>query len=50
MLKICDAYDAMTTDRPYRKGMNKTDVKNELKSKSGIDFDPKILENFLKII
>ncbi len=50
ILKICDAYDAMTTDRPYRKGMSKESAKKELLSKKGKDFDPEILEKFLKII
>ncbi len=50
MLKICDSYDAMTTDRPYRKGMDKESAKKELRAKSGTDFDPKVLEEFIKII
>ena len=50
VLKICDTYDAMTTDRPYHKAMNKEDAKNEIRAKKGIDFDPEITEKFLKII
>lgn len=50
ILKICDAYDAMTTDRLHSKGMSKEQAKKELKDKSGIEFDPKIVEEFLKII
>jgi HD-GYP domain-containing protein (c-di-GMP phosphodiesterase class II)/HAMP domain-containing protein len=50
ILKICDAYDAMTTDRPYHKAMSKEEAKKEIKAKSGIDFDPEITEKFLKII
>lgn len=49
ILKICDAYDAMTTDRPYRKGMDKKEAKQELKRKSGSEFDPNLVEEFLKI-
>lgn len=50
MLKVCDAYDAMTTDRPYHKGMSKESAQKELKAKSGIDFDPKVVEKFIQII
>jgi len=50
LIKVCDAYDAMTTDRPYRKGMSKEDAKKELIKKSGIEFDPKLVEEFLKVI
>ncbi len=50
MLKVCDAYDAMTTDRPYRKGMSSKEAKKELIAKSGQDFDPKIVKKFVEII
>lgn len=50
ILKVCDAYDAMTTDRPYNKAMNKEETKQELKRKNGIEFDPKIVEAFTQII
>ncbi len=50
ILKVCDAYDAMTTDRPYRKGMSKESAKKELLAKSGIDFDPVVVEKFVKTI
>ncbi|NQT95107.1 MAG: HD domain-containing protein [Candidatus Omnitrophica bacterium] len=50
IIKVCDAYDAMTTDRPYRKAMSKEDAKKELIDESGTEFDPKIVEEFLKVI
>jgi HD-GYP domain-containing protein (c-di-GMP phosphodiesterase class II)/HAMP domain-containing protein len=50
IIKVCDAYDAMTTDRPYRKGMSKEAARQEMIAKSGKDFDPKIIEKFLEII
>lgn len=50
IIKICDAYDAMTTDRPYRKGMNREDARKEIEKKSGIEFDPGIVKSFLNII
>jgi len=50
IIKVCDAYDAMTTDRPYRKGMSKESAKKELIAKKGKDFDPEIVEKFINII
>jgi HD-GYP domain-containing protein (c-di-GMP phosphodiesterase class II)/HAMP domain-containing protein len=50
IIKVCDAYDAMTTDRPYRKGMSKRDASHELLEKSGIEFYPEIVEKFLSVI
>jgi putative nucleotidyltransferase with HDIG domain len=50
ILKICDAFDAMTTDRPYHKGMSEKEAKEELQRKAGAEFDPKIVKEFLKII
>ena len=50
IIKVCDAYDAMTTDRSYRKGMSKKDASQELVAKSGTEFDPEIVEKFLTVI
>lgn len=50
ILKICDSYDAMTTNRSYRKALTKEEAKAELRRRSGTDFDPKLVEEFLKII
>jgi HD-GYP domain-containing protein (c-di-GMP phosphodiesterase class II) len=50
IIKVCDAYDAMTTDRPYRKGMSKKEASHELLEKSGIEFDPEIVKKFLSVI
>jgi HD-GYP domain-containing protein (c-di-GMP phosphodiesterase class II) len=40
----------MTTDRPYRKGMPPWEALNELVSKGGTQFDPKVIEAFKTII
>jgi putative nucleotidyltransferase with HDIG domain len=39
----CDAFSAMTTDRPYRKGMSREDALEELKRCSGTQFDPAVV-------
>ncbi len=50
ILAVTDAYDAMTSDRPYRKGMSKQDAIKEIKNNSGTQFDPNIADVFIGII
>lgn len=50
MLAIVDSYDAMITDRPYRKKLPLKEVFSELKKYSGIQFDPKLVKIFMKMI
>lgn len=50
ILKVTDAYDAMTSDRAYRKALPKQIAVEELKKKSGTEFDPEIVKKFLEII
>lgn len=50
ILTLADAFDAMTTDRPYRKRMNLQDALEELKRCVGTQFDPKIMGAFCKVL
>lgn len=50
ILAIADAYDAMTSDRPYRRAMSKTEAILELKAGLGCKFDPCLLDIFLSIL
>ncbi|HAE37673.1 MAG TPA: hypothetical protein DCG57_03420 [Candidatus Riflebacteria bacterium] len=45
---VADAFDAMTTNRPYRKGLTVKTAVGELKKFSGKQFDPDCVEAFLK--
>lgn len=49
ILAIADSYDAMTTDRPYRKGVSKKDAINEIIKNKGSQFDSELVDAFLKI-
>lgn len=49
LLAIADAYDAMTSDRAYHKGCSRAEALAEIKAKSGIYFDPYLVEKFLKL-
>ncbi len=47
---LINAYEAMTSDRPYRKRMTKKEAIEEIKRCSGTQFDPKVTEFFIKIL
>jgi diguanylate cyclase (GGDEF)-like protein/putative nucleotidyltransferase with HDIG domain len=49
ILAIADAFDAMTSSRPYRDPLSYKKVLDELKRCSGTQFDPKLIEAFLPI-
>jgi len=48
IVAVADTYDAMTTDRPYRKGLKKEVAVEELKRFSGIQFDREVVEAFIE--
>jgi HD-GYP domain-containing protein (c-di-GMP phosphodiesterase class II) len=50
IVQIIDAWDAMTSDRPYRKAMPKAAAITELRRQAGTQFDPKFVEIFLRVI
>ncbi|HLO18649.1 MAG TPA: HD domain-containing phosphohydrolase [Anaerolineales bacterium] len=47
---VADVWDAITSDRPYRKGWAKEDALGYIKEQSGKYFDPQVVEEFLKLI
>jgi diguanylate cyclase (GGDEF)-like protein/PAS domain S-box-containing protein len=49
IIAVADAYDAMTSSRPYREEMSPTEALKELESESGRQFDPEIVRVFLAI-
>ena len=50
IIAVVDAFDAMVTDRPYRRAMDIDKAIEELKNGSGTQFDKNIVEKFLDII
>jgi len=50
IIAIADAYDAMTSDRPYRKGLRIEDALEELKRCSGTQFDADIVDIFINMM
>jgi len=48
ILAVSDAYEAMTSKRPYRGKMSHEDAREEIKRGRGTQFDPEIADAFLK--
>ncbi|MDQ4130880.1 MAG: HD domain-containing protein, partial [Actinomycetota bacterium] len=46
LFSVCDAFDAMVHDRPYRKAMPPEAALEELRRGSGTQFDPRVVEGF----
>ena len=50
LLSVADTYDAMVTDRPYRKRISIEETKAEFKRLAGIQHDPVVVEAFLRVL
>ena len=50
IIAVADAYDAMISDRVYRKAMKKEEAVEEIKKNAGTQFDPEIVKIFLELI
>ena len=48
IIAVADVYDALTSDRPYRKAMSPFEAKDIICKGSGADFDPDVVSAFLK--
>ena len=50
IIAVADAYDAMTSDRPYRQAMDHQTATRELAKSAGLQFDPEVVEAFLSVV
>jgi len=48
IIAVADAFDAMTSDRPYRKALTESNAYDELVKFSGSQFDPIVVDAFIK--
>ena len=48
IVAVCDAWDAMTSDRPYRQALGAADARAELVRGAGSQFDPTVVAAFLE--
>ncbi|MEO0190845.1 MAG: HD domain-containing phosphohydrolase, partial [candidate division WOR-3 bacterium] len=49
ILAVCDTFSAMTSDRPYRKALSLEETIEEIKNYKGKQFEPEIVDIFLKL-
>ncbi|MFQ5740976.1 MAG: HD domain-containing phosphohydrolase [Acidobacteriota bacterium] len=49
LFSVSDAYDAITSDRPYRRALDPKVARNEIIENSGTQFDPEVVEQFLRV-
>ena len=49
IVSVCGAYDAMVTDRPYRRAMSNEAAVEELRRGAGSQFDPVVVELFVTL-
>ena len=50
ILSVADTFDAMTTNRPYRKALSHEEAIKEIRKYSGSQFDPKVAQAFLQVL
>src|SRR3989338_2313023 len=50
IMAVADAFEAMVYGRPYRERMSVSAAIKEIKKKTNIQFDPRVVEAFLKIV
>lgn len=50
IIAVADAFDAIVTDRPYRKGLPRETAIERLRDGAGKQFDPQVVEAFLRVL
>ncbi|HXT52518.1 MAG TPA: HD-GYP domain-containing protein, partial [Thermoanaerobaculia bacterium] len=50
IIAVVDSFDAMTTDRPYRKALSPQKARAVLVSERGAQFDPRVVDSFLRLL
>lgn len=48
VISVADVYDALSSDRPYRKAMSPYEARDQIVKGSGTQFEPKVVDAFLK--
>jgi HD-GYP domain-containing protein (c-di-GMP phosphodiesterase class II) len=50
IILVCDAFHAMTTDRPYRKRLSVAEAIRRLEQGAGTQFDPSVVKTYLRLL
>lgn len=49
IIAVADAFDAMTSDRPYKKAVGRDEAAAEIQANAGTHFDPSVVEAFMEV-
>ena len=50
ILAVADSFEAMTSDRPYRKALSRQEAMAEVRRNAGSQFDPEVVRHFLELL
>jgi HD-GYP domain-containing protein (c-di-GMP phosphodiesterase class II) len=50
LVHVCDVFDALRTDRPYRKAWALEKTLDYIRERSGLEFDPDIVRRFVEMV
>ncbi len=50
MMTLCDSFDAMISDRPYRESLSREEAIDEIRQGAGTQFDPELAERFIEML
>jgi HD-GYP domain-containing protein (c-di-GMP phosphodiesterase class II) len=50
IILVCDTYHAMTTDRPYRRALDRDEANSRLRAGAGSQFDPAVVDALLRVL
>ena len=50
IIAVVDAYEAMTSERPYRRGLSLDEALARLQAAAGTQFDPEVVEVFVELV
>jgi HD-GYP domain-containing protein (c-di-GMP phosphodiesterase class II) len=50
IIAVADSFEAMTSDRPYRKALSREEAMSELSRNAGSQFDPEVVHHFLALL